>query len=272
MFVDLPEDLRTAIDSARDALGPYAAVHYAEEVDSTNDLALAMVGAGHPAGTSVLADLQRKGRGRRGRSWHSPPAAGLYLSVIVRPAVIDTRVSLVTLAAGTAMAAAVTRTTGLPVELKWPNDLVIGRPWRKLGGVLTEASVHAGRMEGIVLGMGMNLQPSSYPPDLAGLASSLESELGRPVLRSDILVAVLEELRRMMDLFESGGDGAVAAAWQRFGGRATEGAAIRWAGPTGDRVGRARGVAPDGALLVDVDGVRERIIAGEVHWEDRGRA
>jgi BirA family transcriptional regulator, biotin operon repressor / biotin---[acetyl-CoA-carboxylase] ligase len=271
VFVDLPEDLSHAIEGARSSLGPFANVLYAEEVDSTNDLALALAESGRPEGTSVLADLQRKGRGRRGRSWYSPPAAGLYISVIVRPVVPDASAALVTLAAGAALAEAVTRTTALPVELKWPNDLVIGRPWRKLGGVLTEASIHGGRLEGIVIGVGLNLQPASYPAELAHRATSLETELGRPVSRALVLVALLEELRRVMRLFDGRTDGAVAASWRRFGHRAIDGARVRWQDPRGERRGRTRDVDADGALVVEVDGRRERIVAGEVIWEELSR-
>lgn len=268
MFVTLPEDLALAIESARSSLGPYASVHYVEEVGSTNDLALALAEAGRAEGTSVLADQQHKGRGRRGHTWHSPPGAGLYLSVIVRPRVVDASVALVTLAAGIAMAEAVTRTTALPVELKWPNDLVIGRPWRKLGGVLTEASIHGGKLEGIVIGIGLNLQPASYPPELSDRATSLETELGRPVSRGDVLVALLQHLQQAMRLLESRNDGAVASAWRRFGRRSIDGAIVRWVSDGREKRGRTRDVDDAGALIVEVDGVQERVVAGELVWED----
>src|SRR5688572_33176370 len=100
-------------------------------VGSTNDEALALADAGAVEFTAVLADEQRAGRGRRGRSWASPPGARMYLSIIARDEGLGAEVPLVTLAAGVAVAEAVVDVSGLPDELKWPNDIVIGRPRRK---------------------------------------------------------------------------------------------------------------------------------------------
>lgn len=270
MFTPLPDDLAAAIDAARAELGPFASVEYAEDVDSTNDLALALAAAGRPEGTSVVADFQRKGRGRRGRNWFSPPGAGLYLSLIVRPPG-DSGLSLVTLAAGVALATAVRETTMLPVELKWPNDLVIGRPWRKLAGVLTEASSNAGRLEAIVIGIGVNLRCASYPPELTGHATSIETELGRSIPRGTLLVSLLRELRRSRGWFDGDPMATVPAAWRRFGRRGIDGAAVRWEDVSGARRGRARDIDADGALVVESGGRRERVVAGEVTWEDLSR-
>src|SRR5690606_16318828 len=125
----LPDDLAAALDGATARLESFARVHYCHEVESTNDLALALAAEGAPEGVSVMAGAQRRGRGRRGHEWFSPPGVGLYLSVIVRPEMAPGPLPLLTIGAGVAMAEAVVATTGLPVELKWPNDLVIGRPW-----------------------------------------------------------------------------------------------------------------------------------------------
>jgi BirA family biotin operon repressor/biotin-[acetyl-CoA-carboxylase] ligase len=270
VFSALPDDLDAAIELGRADLGPFAAVEYAAEVDSTNDLALALAAAGRPEGTSVVADLQRKGRGRRGRDWFSPPGAGLYLSVIVRPppgAVL----SLVTLGAGVALARAVTETTKLPVELKWPNDLVIGRPWRKMAGVLTEASSRAGRLDAVVIGIGVNLSRASYPRELADRATSIETELGRPIPRGTFLAALLLNLRRSRRWFDGDPTVSVPTEWRKFGRRAINGAAVRWEDVSGDRRGHARDIDADGALIVEVAGRRERVVGGEVTWEDQSR-
>jgi BirA family biotin operon repressor/biotin-[acetyl-CoA-carboxylase] ligase len=245
-------------------------VHYADEVDSTDDLALALAARGRPEGTSVIAEMQRRGRGRRGREWFSPPGAGLYLSVIVTPQVPDASAALVTLAAGAATAQAVQRTSGLPVELKWPNDVVVGRPWRKLGGILTEASTRGGRVEAIVVGIGLNLLGASYPAELAGVATSIETELGRSVPRPELLVALLEELQQMVRALDGEPD-SVLGAWRRFGRRAVDRAPVRWMTPSGLCRGVTRGIDRDGALVVEVEGRLERIASGEVVWEDLWR-
>ena len=124
MFDPLPADLALALRRAAPELGGFGRLRYCTETDSTNDLALALAAGGEPEGVAVLADMQRAGRGRRGRDWFSPPEAGLYLSTIVRPGRSAGAVALITLAAGVAAANAVHGVTSLPVELKWPNDLV----------------------------------------------------------------------------------------------------------------------------------------------------
>ena len=130
----------------------------------------------------------------------SPPGAGIYLSSIVRMSGdlamsgAEWPMALLTLAAGVAVAEAVRSTTGLPVELKWPNDLVIGRPWRKLAGVLCESVGVGARVDAIVVGIGVNLRAAAYPPELAGQATSIEIELGRPIERAMLVAECLGRL------------------------------------------------------------------------------
>jgi BirA family biotin operon repressor/biotin-[acetyl-CoA-carboxylase] ligase len=246
-------------------------VLFAEEVDSTNDRALALAAAGRPEGTSVLAELQRAGRGRRGRAWFSPPAAGLYLSVIVRPKMDGAALPLVTIATGVALAEAVAATTRLPVELKWPNDLVIGRPWRKLAGVLAEAVTTGARIDAVVIGIGVNVTLASYPRDIAHRTTSLEGELGHRVDRASVLVALLERMREIMTSVHANDRPAICEAWRRFGRASLERQPVRWHDASGERRGVARDIDADGALLVDCGGRVERVIAGDVVWETLAR-
>jgi BirA family biotin operon repressor/biotin-[acetyl-CoA-carboxylase] ligase len=102
---------------------------------------------------------------------------------------------------------------------------------------------------------------------LAGRATSIETELGRPIDRAPCLVALLARLRAIMDRLHADGREAICRDWRTFGTRGLRGAAVRWAERGGDRRGHARDIDADGALLVDVDGRVERIIAGEVIWE-----
>lgn len=266
MFDPLPDDLATALAQAAPGLGTFADVRYCAEVDSTNDVALALAATGVPEGTSVVADLQRLGRGRRGHKWFSPPGAGLYLSVVVRSD-MPQGTSLLTLAAGMAMAEAVLAVTRLPVELKWPNDLVIGRPWRKLGGVLAEAVSAGGRSEAVVVGLGLNVRHTELPSDLARRASSLEGELGREVDRAMLTVELLRQLRGAMHLLRHDLRDAVTARWRALG-RSGLGGAVRWTDARGERRGRATDIDVDGALIVRTTAGVERVIAGEVTWEE----
>jgi BirA family biotin operon repressor/biotin-[acetyl-CoA-carboxylase] ligase len=267
-----PADLADALASAAPRLGSFGQLQFHATVDSTNDLALALAAAGAPEGVSVLADAQRLGRGRRGQTWFSPAGAGIYLSVIVRPVGAAPALSLVTLGAGVAVARAVRAATGLDVELKWPNDVVLGRPWRKLAGVLCEASgVADDSVAAVVVGIGVNLQPAAFPPDLVDRATSLEAELGRAVDRTPLVVEVLAGLAEVTRRLWAGEREWVAGEWRRFGRAGLGGAAVRWNDRGMARRGAARDIDLDGALVVDADGRAERLVAGEVAWERLSR-
>jgi BirA family biotin operon repressor/biotin-[acetyl-CoA-carboxylase] ligase len=265
MFSAPPADVQSAVDTARERLGPFASLRYAESIGSTNDAALALAAAGEPEGTSVLADAQTAGRGRRGRAWSSPPGAGLYLSVVLRGADLTSSPGLVTLGAGTAASNAVETSTGLPVRLKWPNDLVIGAEWRKLGGILCEAQ---GR-DALVVGIGVNLTPASHPPDVMARAASIEGELARAVDRAAIVVECLAGLRALSSALRSGHGAAIVDAWRGRAADGWRGAAVEWM--DGDRSisAIAKDVDIDGGLIVERDGRRERVVAGEVLWNRR---
>jgi BirA family biotin operon repressor/biotin-[acetyl-CoA-carboxylase] ligase len=269
----LPADLADALSALEPGLAREISLRYFSDVESTNDIALALAEAGAPDGTAVLADFQRAGRGRRGRSWFSPPGAGMYLSSIVRTSVDpDATTSawpmgLLTLAAGVAVAEAVRSITGLPVELKWPNDVVVGRPWRKLAGVLCESAGAGARVDAIVVGMGINLRLAAYPPELSDRATSIEAELGRPTERAVLVVECLRRLAgRVRQLRQTGREGIVGD-WRTLGRAGLNGASVRWRASSGERRGLAREIDADGALLVERDGQLERIIAGEVLWD-----
>jgi BirA family transcriptional regulator, biotin operon repressor / biotin---[acetyl-CoA-carboxylase] ligase len=271
MAEPLPSDLEQALAALRSVSPVVAPVHYFSEVDSTNDVALTLAAAGAADGTAVLAELQRAGRGRRGRTWFSPAGAGLYLSIVIRLGRLVDTLSLVTLAAGVGAAQAIRSTTALPVELKWPNDLVVGRPWRKLGGLLCESAGPGARVETVVAGIGVNLQPAAYPIDIADRATSLETELGRPVDRARVAAGVLEGVRLAVGRLRQGDDAWVCREWRALGRAGLGGARVWWDEQGTVRRGLARDIDADGALLVESEGRLRRLVAGEVSWE-RGPA
>lgn len=265
MFSAPPADLHTALMAASARLGPFAALRYTESVGSTNDAALAFAAAGEPEGASILADEQTAGRGRRGRSWSSPPGAGLYLSVILRGADLTKMPGLVTLGAGVAAATAVQSATGLPVRLKWPNDLVIGADWRKVGGLLCEAQ---GR-DVIVVGIGINLTAAAHPPEVSARAASVEGELARSVDRAPIIVECLAGLRALAAALRTGQSAGIVSAWRDRAAEGWRGAPVQWV--DGERTVKAvaRDIDADGGLIVERDGRIERVVAGEVLWNRR---
>jgi BirA family biotin operon repressor/biotin-[acetyl-CoA-carboxylase] ligase len=239
---------------------------YFPEVDSTNDIALSLAASGAAAGTAVVADAQRAGRGRRGRTWFSPPGAGLYISIVLRPSA-SAALSLITLAAGVGVARAVAEQTALPIELKWPNDVVIGRPWRKLAGVLCESSGVGARVDAIVAGIGINVRTAAYPPEIAARATSIETELGRSIDRDTLASACVARVVEAAESLDAGAVEGMLQDWRRLARAGLGGAMVSWQDQGGVHRGAARDVDPEGALVVESATGMQRLVAGEVHWE-----
>jgi BirA family biotin operon repressor/biotin-[acetyl-CoA-carboxylase] ligase len=262
------DEIGRALEASAARLGPFTRVEFFPETGSTNDIALERAHAGAPHGTVVLADMQTAGRGRRGRAWHSPPEAGVYLSAVVRAEAWADALSLLTLASGVAVARAIRSATGLAVELKWPNDVVIGRPWRKLAGILSETASAGPRVDAVVVGIGVNVLGGSFPPEIAHRATALEIELGRPVDRLALVIEILAALAGVTDELRSGRRAVVLDAWRSLGASGLGGAPVRWNDGGIVRRGLARDLGGDGALLVDAGRVPlERVVAGEVIWD-----
>ena len=230
-------------------------VRWYDSVPSTMDVAAALAAEGAAHGVVVAAHQQTAGRGRRGSAWLSPPGAGLYFSVIARrtPAL-----SLLTLACGVGVREGIAAASGLQADLKWPNDLLVGR--RKLAGILAEGIGIGTPEQAVIVGVGVNLRPAAYPPDVAARATSIEGELGRPVDRDAVLAAILGALSaRLAALDQNAGD--ILQAW-RAASPSAVGARVAWDGHRGVTAG----IDATGALLVTTASGVERIIAGELHW------
>ena len=277
MAEQIPDEMAAALAATVADRGVFGArLIYAAEVGSTNDLAGAAAERGAEEGTTFVAGAQRAGRGRLGRTWFSPPGAGLYLSTIVRRPPLAPWLAL---AGGVAVADGIRAATALPLEIKWPNDIVATggagfRARRKIAGILAEASsgpratrVGAAReppiqeVRYVVLGMGINLRPAAFPPELAGRASSIETELGRAVDGGAVLAQVLAGLKRTLDALERSGPAPLIDRWLALSPSA-HGAPIEWDGGAG----LTAGLAADGALLARTASGLHRIIAGEVRW------
>ncbi len=233
-------------------------VRWHASVPSTMDVAAALASEGAAHGVVVAAEEQTAGRGRRGSTWSSPPGAGLYFSFIARPARRRSTLSLLTLAAGVGVREGIAAASGLAPDLKWPNDLLVGR--RKLAGILAEGLAIGTSNQAIVIGVGVNVQPAAYPPDVAARATSIEGELGRAVDRDALFAAILDALwHRLATLEERPGD--ILQAW-RAASPSAIGTRIEWDGHSG----LTSGIDDTGALLVKTSSGVERIIAGELNW------
>ena len=191
---------------------------YFPTIGSTNDEAAARAGREESEGAVFIADAQTSGRGRRGRTWFSPPGAGLYVSMVLTPgrarAAPERATALLTLMAGVALAEGIEKSTGLAPDIKWPNDLLVGR--RKLAGILAEGVTHASGtgVQAVVLGYGINIMPAAYPAELGDRVTSLESELGRPIDRAAVCAETLASLsERYRDLLDAQYD-AILDRWR----------------------------------------------------------
>jgi len=270
----LPRELADALDRARDRVnglgGLGSTILYFPTIGSTNDVALALAAQGDRDGAIVIADEQTAGRGRRGRAWFSPAGSGLYVSVVLAPGRARSdparATTLLTVTAGVALAEAIEDVTALRVDIKWPNDLVVAR--RKLAGILAESSGAApapAPAASLVIGYGINVSATVYAPELGDRATSLETELGRPIDRAAVCAETLVSLsRRYADLLDGRFD-AILDAW-RDRAPSSRGARVTWHGASGTHAGITAGIDDRGALLVRVDNRIERIVAGEVTW------
>ena len=265
----LPPDFRAALRataSRRGSLG--ATAYYFAETGSTNDVASGLAERGASTGTMVVASSQTAGRGRLGRQWHSPPDAGIYVSLVIRSA---SAAPYLTLAGGVAVAQGITRATGLPVQIKWPNDIVVpdsarpSRP-RKLAGILAEASTGAQGVVYAILGFGINLRATAYPQELRDRATSIEAELGRPVDAGSVLGETLAALNTHLLSLDAGASMRVLEQWSALA-PSSRGGAVEFGTPSGRVEGVAAGIDDTGALLVRTGGRVERVIAGEVVWK-----
>ncbi|MGC1185057.1 MAG: biotin--[acetyl-CoA-carboxylase] ligase [Candidatus Dormiibacterota bacterium] len=230
-------------------------------VASTQDLALAAADSGAAEGLVILADEQLAGRGRAGRSWHSPPGTALMFSLLLWPEPSLADLSSLSLVAGLALVEGLALAEGPLAQLKWPNDCLCGD--RKLAGVLAESRTYAEGRRALVLGLGCNVTWAglAVPSELRRSATACDLE-GHPVERTSLAEAVLKCLAQRYLEWTKGGFPAVRGEWL---------AHAAWLGEEviaehhlGQVRGRAAGVSDLGELLVDTKKGLLAIAAGDV--------
>jgi len=230
--------------------------------DSTNNAALSLVAQGAAHGTVVVAEEQTAGRGRLGRTWYSEKASGIYASIILRPPLSPAAAPVLTLMAGLAAQSAVSSTTGLGVDIRWPNDLMVNR--KKVCGILTEMNAELDRLHAVVLGIGINVNHAQMPPALRETATSLRIEAQKTWSRVHLAKALLEEVGRFYRLLVEQGSVAITRHWEAASSFAV-GKHVRILIPGGEFLATTAGLEPSGALRVRyADGREESLVAGEV--------
>ena len=223
------------------------------ECGSTNDEAGRLARAGAKHGTVVIADAQKAGRGRDGRVWESS-VGGLYLSAVLRPPLPLLDVPPMTLAIGIGVCDAA-RTAGAAAVLKWPNDVLVGG--RKLSGVLVEAQSQGGKLDAVIVGIGVNLTN-----EVPAHAISLAEASGHSVDRAAFVTTLLSGVERWVDRYIASGLEAIIPAWQD---RMAVGLSARATIDGAPLVGAVAGLDLDGALLLrDDHGKLHRVRSGDV--------
>lgn len=227
-------------------------LRFYEQAGSTNDLAREWLRADAPDGAVVIADEQVSGRGRQGRTWHTPPGVALAVSVILHPAA--DHLPHLSMLGALAIAELCEQVGATNVAIKWPNDVQING--LKVSGVLPEAEWDGSRLTGAVLGMGVNVRVDFRHTELENKAISLENAAGRHLDRAELIAMLLE---RVDDWYGRLNTSQLFKAWQAH--LSTPGQIVT----IGDVHGLAEGVDAQGALLVrDAAGKLERVVAGDL--------
>lgn len=234
---------------------------YLPVTDSTNTQAKKMGEEGAEHGTLVVTQCQTAGRGRRGRSWESPEG-NVYFTFLLRPEVEISRASMITLVAALAVAKAVDDVTGLDSKIKWPNDVVANG--KKLCGILTESSSDLEYINYAVVGIGINVNQTAFPKEIAETASSLLLETGHTVDRGQLLGVFLNRFEQYYETFIQTED--MSGLKDVYNEKLVNcGREVKIIEKDRERVLKALGIDNDGGLVVEnSEGERESIISGEV--------
>ncbi|MBI5497811.1 MAG: biotin--[acetyl-CoA-carboxylase] ligase [Deltaproteobacteria bacterium] len=229
-------------------------------LDSTNTRAAALAREGAPHGTVVVAEEQTAGRGRRGRTFVSPPGTGVYLSVVLRPPLRPTQATRLTFCGALAVMDAA-RAHGVETRMKWPNDVFAGE--RKLAGILTELSADMDRIHQAIVGIGVNVNTPAraFPRDVRALATSVREAAGHAVDRPGVVAALLASLTAWYTMALTDFPGVLREVRART---LTLGRNVRVVDGTQVLEGVAEDLDDDGALWVGTEAGRVRVVAGDV--------
>jgi len=223
-----------------------------DSVESTNDEARVLAQAGAADGLIVMAEQQTAGRGRRGAAWFSPTGESLAFSILLRPDESKALWPRLALAAGLAVAEAVEQ-FGPQAGIKWPNDIWIGN--RKAAGILVEAG-----SDFAVVGIGLNVNTTRFPPAVADIATSLRIETSQVFSRADVLGAIIGKFARRRQQIGHEFEELIAAVRVRC---VLTGKSVSLSTVSGPRAGIVEGIAPGGELLLRTESGLERLIQAD---------
>lgn len=234
-------------------------IYYFDSLFSTMDEAIKLALKAEKEGALVLAETQTRGRGRMGRVWSSARYKGIYMSLILTPKILPNQAPILTLLSAVSVCEAVRLISGLEVNIKWPNDILIRN--KKLAGILTELEAELDAVRFIIVGIGINVNNDSK--SLVPGASSLSEEMGRSISRIELLREILRSFEENYLLFKRSGPDAITEKWRRY--TCTLGKRVKVSCHNKQIEGEASDIDSDGALLLRADsGILHRVTSGDV--------
>ena len=235
---------------------------YFDSIDSTNTKAQELAEKGYPSGTLVVADKQIAGKGRRGRNWESPSGCGIFMTLMLKPDINPNNASMLTLVSALAVAKALADITGKDAKIKWPNDIVIDG--RKVCGILTEMSAQFDYINNIIIGIGINVNNSSFPEEISATASSLRLlSGGKKYRRAEIIEKIMEYFEKYYSIFLETED--LSALVNEYDAMLVNmKKQVKVLDPKEPFEGKAMGITKTGELIVDTWESRKLVSSGEV--------
>ena len=235
---------------------------YYPETDSTNLRIRELGDAGAPHGTLAVADMQTAGRGRRGRTWESPPGSSIYMSILLRPDIIPGAAPMLTLVMACSVAEGISDCENVDVRIKWPNDVIAGG--KKLVGILTEMSTQIDYINHVTIGVGINVNMTEFPENIRDTATSLRLETGHKVRRAPLIAAIMKRFEENYAVFLKTQD--MSGLMEKYSGMLINlDRDVLVLGAEDSYKAHALGIDRQGELIVRrEDGTEEKIYAGEV--------
>lgn len=255
--IPYPEEVKSGLSTT--FMGQH--IHYFPSIASTQIEVHSLAKEGAPEGTVVIADQQVGGKGRLGRTWHSPPGTNISMSLLLRPQLELHRCPQLTLLAAVAIVEAIRVLTELPVVIKWPNDILLNG--KKICGILTELSAESDRINYLVIGIGINVNTPSFPEELASIATSLMIEKQHKLPRVALIQTLLKKLEDLYLLYLKEGFAPIKAQWEGYAISIGRRVTVRQL--KGTMVGLAIGIDDEGVLLVQKDdGEIEKVYSADI--------
>lgn len=231
-------------------------VDYHERIGSTQNLAHDAAQADAPDGTLIIAEEQTAGKGRLSRPWNSAARKGIWMSLIIRPALMPQQAPQMTLVAAVAIVRAIENVAGIEATIKWPNDIMLNG--KKITGILTELQSEPDRVKAIILGIGMNVNQDEedFPLELQEIATSLKMNSGRHIDRAQLIAEILGFIELYTKMYEKHGFGPIKLLWEGYSN--ITGKRIRAVMLNETVEGTALGISEEGLLELQLDngGVR----------------